>query len=70
MCANPDPVNAVLDVQAQGSIVLANPNGPQFTNSIKVKGGMKEISLQQVEVFVCQLANLLRQSEVKFPEAR
>jgi hypothetical protein len=70
MRTNPDPVNAVLDIQAQGSIILANPNGPQITNSFKVKGGMTGISLQQDEVLVCQLASLLRQSAVKVPEAR
>jgi hypothetical protein len=70
MRANPDPVNPLRDVQAQGSIILANSNGPQFTNSLKVKGGMTGISLQQGEVLVCQLANLYRQSAVKPPEAR
>jgi hypothetical protein len=69
MRANPDPVNPMLDVQAQGSIILANPNGPQFTNSLEVKRGMTGISLQQGEILVCQLANLLWQT-VKAPEAR
>ena len=45
MCANPDPVNPVLDVQAQGSIILANPSRPQFANLLEVKRGMAGISL-------------------------
>jgi len=46
MCANPEPLDSVLDLVAEHPVVRAHARGPHRSDALEVKGGMPRVRFQ------------------------
>ena len=50
--SDPDPQNPIVDFRTQGSVMRANPDRPQFTETFEMKRRMLRIALEEEIVLI------------------
>ena len=68
--ADPDPVDSLFDFRPQGSIMIANADGPKLADALEMQGRMTRVRFEESEILVGQGANFPGQRLIQRPEAR
>jgi len=60
MCADPEPNDAALRVEAEGTIVQTHATGPEASDPLEVQRWMARIVLEKLEFLISKTTNQIR----------